>query len=198
LYGGDVGKVVVITGTPGTGKSTVGRLLANKLEATFIELGELVKEEGLYLGIDEETGSLIADLEALSDRLVDMIASSTRPLVVVGHYAQHVVPKEAVLRAFVLRRNPYELMEILKSRGYVSRKLYENLQAEILDVCLYEAIQAYGPELVYEIDTSSREPEEVVEEALRALKKGLSRVGIVDWLGMLERDGRLEEFFSQF
>ena len=192
-----MGKAVVITGTPGTGKSTVGRLLASRLGAALVELGELVAKEGLHLGLDEDTGSLIADLDALSGRLAGMMASSRQPLVVVGHYAQHVVLREAVLRAFVLRKNPYELMEVLRSRGYTGRKLYENLQAEILDVCLWEAVQAYGPDLVYEIDTSGRTPGDVVEEALRALKEGLSRVGIVDWLGMLERDGRLEDFFSQ-
>ena len=192
-----MGKAIVITGTPGTGKSTVGRLLASRLGAALVELGELVAREGLHLGLDEETGSLIADLDALSSRLAGMMASARQPLVVVGHYAQHVVPREAVLRAFVLRKNPYELMEVLRSRGYTGRKLYENLQAEILDVCLWEAVQAYGPDLVYEIDTSGRTPGDVVEEALRALEEGLSRVGIVDWLGMLERDGRLEDFFSQ-
>ena len=83
------------------------------------------------------------------------------------------------------------------ARGYSGRKLYENLQAEILDVCLYEAVEAYGPELVYEVDVSGREPIEVVEEMEEALEGGLSRVGIVDWLGLLEREGELDDFFSE-
>ena len=193
-----MGKAVVITGTPGVGKTTLGRLLAEALGAPMIELGRLVVEKGLYVGVDEERDTLVADLEALSREVLVLLSSAPGRVVVVGHYAQAVVPRDLVVRAFVLRRNPYELREVLVSRGYSGRKLYENLQAEILDVCLCEAVEAYGPELVYEVDVSGRKPEEVLEEMLEALRMGLSRAGLVDWLGMLERDGRLEEFFSEF
>ena len=192
-------KAIVITGTPGVGKTTVGTLLARRLGAEPVELGALVEREGLHEGLDEETGSLIVDLGALSKRIIELIASKPdRTFVVIGHYAQNVVPRELVLRAFVLRRDPRELRSVLIARGYSGRKLYENLQAEILDVCLYEAVEAYGPGLVYEVDVSGREPIEVVEEMEEALEGGLSRVGIVDWLGLLEREGELDEFFSEF
>jgi len=164
----------------------------------MIELGKLVVEKGLYVGVDEERDTLVADLEALTEEVLALLSSTPGWVVVVGHYAQDVVPRDLVVRAFVLRRNPYELREVLISRGYSGRKLYENLQAEILDVCLCEALEAYGLELVYEVDVSGRRPEEVLEEMLEALSLGLSRAGLVDWLGMLERDGRLEEFFSEF
>jgi len=191
-------KAIVITGTPGVGKTTVGTLLARRLGAEPVELGALVKREALHEGLDEETGSLIVDLGALSKRIIELIASKPdRTFVVIGHYAQNVVPRELVLRAFVLRRDPRELRSVLIARGYSGRKLYENLQAEILDVCLYEAVEAYGPELVYEVDVSGREPIEVVEEMEEALEGGLSRVGIVDWLGLLEREGELDDFFSE-
>jgi len=191
-------KAVVITGTPGVGKSTVARLLARELGARLIELGELVVERGLHLGLDEETGSLIVDMEALALEVKEMLSRSAGPsiLVVVSHYAQLVVPREAVLIAFVLRRSPYELARILAERGYEEHKMLENVQAEVLDVCLVEAVEAYGPELIYEVDVTGREPEDVVSEMLRAMKDGLGgRLGVVDWLGMLEEDGRLEEFF---
>jgi len=192
-------KAIVITGTPGVGKTTVGALLAERLGAELVELGALVEEEGLHEGLDEETGSLIVDLGALSKRVIELISSKPgKTVVVVGHYAQNVVPRELVSRAFVLRRDPRELRSVLIARGYSGRKLYENLQAEILDICLYEAVEAYGHELVYEVDVSGRGPNEVVEEMAEALEKGLSRVGVVDWLGLLEREGELDHFFSEF
>lgn len=189
-------KAIVITGTPGVGKSTLARLLAEELGAELISLGELVAEEGLHEGEDPETGSLLVDLGALSKRLVELLSHGQRELYVVeGHYAHLVVPREFLLMAFVLRREPGELKRILEARGYSGRKLYENLQAEVLDVCLYEAVQAYGPELVYEVDTTGRELRDVLEEVLRALERGRGRVGIVDWLGALEGEGRLSDFF---
>ena len=172
--------------------------MAKELGARLIELGELAVEKGLHLGLDEEAGSLIVDLEALADEVANMLSGGPEaPLfIVVSHYAQDVVPREAVLVAFVLRRSPYELSQILAGRGYGERKILENVQAEVLDVCLVEAVRAYGPELVYEIDATSREPEDVVAEMLSAIERRAGgRVGVVDWLEMLEEDGRLEEFF---
>ncbi len=190
-------RAVVITGTPGVGKSTVARLLAQRLGAELLELGELVAKEGLHEGLDPETGSLLVDLDVLAKRVEEILSS--RPgglIIVVGHYAHDVVPREHLAMAFVLRRNPLELREVLVARGYSGRKLLENLQAEVLDVCLVEAVEAYGPELVYEVDVTGREPEDVASEILSALRSGRGgRVGIVDWLGMLERQGLLEEFF---
>ena len=190
------GRVIVVTGTPGVGKSTVARLLAQRLGAELIELGDLVRREGLYSGIDPETGSLLVDTGLLADRVAKLVFSEPGKLfVIVGHYAQEVVPSDLLLMAFVLRREPRELKEVLASRGYSGRKLYENLQAEILDVCLYEAVEAYGPDRVYEVDVTGKRPEDVAEELLVALRTRRGRVGLVDWLGKLAEEESLEEFF---
>ena len=188
-------KAIVITGTPGTGKSTVARLLAERLGAELVELGELAVREGFCSGLDEERGTLIVDTDLLAQRVSELLAAgpSGGLLVVVGHYAQHVVPREHLLMAFVLRRHPLELRRVLEARGYRGRKLHENLLAEALDVCLVEAVQAYGPELVYELDITGRGPEDVLAELLEALKAREGRVGVVDWLGQLEQEGTLDE-----
>ncbi|MCK5303906.1 MAG: AAA family ATPase, partial [Candidatus Heimdallarchaeota archaeon] len=40
-------QAIIITGTPGTGKTTISKLLS-KEGYSFIEVGKLVKEENLY------------------------------------------------------------------------------------------------------------------------------------------------------
>jgi len=68
-----------------------------------------------------------------------------------------------------------------------------------LDACLYDAVNICGVEKVCEIDTTSRDLREVVEEILSVIEgKKKRRVGIVDWLGMLEAKGILDDYLKEF
>jgi len=63
---------------------------------------------------------------------------------------------------------------------YSKGKIAENVEAELVDVCLLEAIDEN--ENIIEVDTTNKSPEEVVEEILDFLNRGIKRrVGIVDW-----------------
>ncbi len=55
--------VIVITGTPGTGKTTHAELLAQEspVPLKHINVGELVKEKGLHEEYDEEWQSYTVD-----------------------------------------------------------------------------------------------------------------------------------------
>ncbi len=68
----------------------------------------------------------------------------------------------------------------MKARGYSKEKIGENVEAELVDVILVEALEEN--ENVIEVDTTGKTPEEVVDEILRLIQKGVKRrVGIVDW-----------------
>jgi len=43
-----------VTGTPGTGKTTLGSELASRCSLTFLNVGDIAKEEDLYDGYDQE------------------------------------------------------------------------------------------------------------------------------------------------
>jgi adenylate kinase len=192
-------RIIVVTGTPCVGKTVVSSLLASKLNALHIDLGELVKKEGLWSEVDKTRDTLVADMPRLSKRVQQIIASCKRDVVLDGHYAVDVVPAKSVHIVFVLRREPEELRSVMAKRGFKEKKLKENLAAEILDVCLYDAAKACGVEKICEIDVTSKKPEAVVEEAIAVLEgEKPCTVGIVDWLGKLEKEGRLEEYLEEF
>jgi len=192
-------RVILVTGTPGVGKTSISRLLASKLDAVYISLGELVERERLITGVDKARGTLIADADRVSKRVQEIIKSSECDVIVDGHYAVDVVPAKDVHMVFVLRRDPSELKSVMENRGFKEKKLWENLAAEILDVCLWDAVSACGSEKVCEIDVSGKRIEEVVEDIILMLEgRKKCRVGIVDWLGKLEGEGRLHEFLKPF
>lgn len=192
-------RIIVVTGTPGVGKTVVSGLLASRLNAFHIDLGELVRQEKLWSGVDETRKTLIADAPKLSKRVQEMIEHSERDIVLDGHYAVDVVAAKSVNVVFVLRREPDELRRLMQKRGFKGKKLKENLAAEILDVCLYNAVKVCGVEQVCEIDVTGKKADEVVEVVVAVLEgKKACAVGIVDWLGKLENEGRLEEFLEDF
>jgi adenylate kinase len=144
---------VAITGTPGVGKTTATRLVETDLDV--IDLNELVKE-GLSTGTDEDRDSLVADLDAIEARLSDRDNA-----IFESHFAHHL---DGLDRVIVLRCHPEELKRRLLERGESERKATENAEAEALDVILSEAVDRYGLEAVYEIETTDRAPEAVARD----------------------------------
>ena len=192
-------KAILVTGTPGVGKTTVSHKLASKLGAHYVSITELVKKQQLITGIYENRQTYVADTEKVSKQLQQTLAKTEGTVIIEGHYAADVVPNKDVNTVFVLRRDPRELKSALENRGYQEKKLWENLAAEILDVCLWDTLSALGAEKVCEIDVSGKTVEAVVEEMTMVLeKKKDCRHGTVDWLGKLEKEGQLEEFLKNF
>ncbi len=196
---GEFKRVILVTGTPCVGKTVISRLLASRLNGLHIDLAELVKQEELTSGVDEARETLIADMEKVSERVREIIRDREEDVIVDGHYAVNVVPVEDVHLVFVLRRHPDELKTCMENRGFTNKKLWENLAAEILDVCLSDAVEACGLNKVCEIDASGTSVEEVVEDMILVLeRKRECKVGTVDWLGRLDEEGRLHEFLRHF
>ena len=191
-------RVILITGTPCVGKTTVAKELSARLNAFYVNLTEFAKRHSLILGEDKERHTIIIDEDKMREKLVETIdAAEKTDIVIDGHYAAAVTPKNLVTRVFVLRRNPVELREFMVKCGFRDQKLWENLASEILDVCLVEALREQGKRKVCELDVSERTVEEVVNDILAILDGHRKcRVGGIDWLGMLEAQGVLDEYLK--
>ena len=91
-----MGKAIVVTGSPGVGKTTLSKLLAKHYQALHVDLSSMARERGLILGVDEERGSLIVD-EARVVKAVEGVVKKYPKLVIVeGHFAD-VTPKHLSL-----------------------------------------------------------------------------------------------------
>lgn len=189
-------RVILITGTPCVGKTSVAGQLTSRLGALCVNLTELATRENLTLGKDEERNTTIVDETRMKCRIGEIIEKSQESDIIIdGHYAVNVVPKRLVSNVFVLRRDPVELRKLMEQCGFAGRKLWENLASEILDVCLVDALKAHGEGKVCEIEATGKKVEHVVNEILRIMSGSAKcRVGIADWLGRLEREGLLDEY----
>ena len=191
-------RVILVTGTPCVGKTTIARQLSEKLDALYINLTELAEKENLTLGQDKERKTFIINEDKMRKKLCETIDTAEKSNIIIdGHYAAAVVPKSHATNIFVLRRNPVELREFMEKCGFQGPKLWENLASEILDVCLVEALSEHEKEKVCELDVTGKTVENVVAEILAILaSRKKFRVGCVDWLGMLERQGVLDEYLK--
>ena len=64
----------LVTGTPGTGKTTVSHKLAAKLGAHYIGITELVKSNKLFTDTDESRNTLVANIDKVSKKLKKITA----------------------------------------------------------------------------------------------------------------------------
>jgi adenylate kinase len=190
-------RVILITGTPCTGKTTIAKALTAKLHAEYINLTDYAKTYNLTLGEDKERNTLIIDEKKMHTKLAQTINTADKANIIVdGHYAAAVTPTELVSNVFVLRRNPKELKQFMEKCGFEGAKLWENLSAEILDVCFVEALQTQ-PGKVCELDATGKTVEAIVSEMMDVLEKGKKcYTGFVDWLGMLEHEGLTDQYLK--
>ncbi len=163
---------IAITGTPGTGKSTVGKILSERLGIPVYNLSQLIKEKGFYTEFDEKRKAYVVDLEKLKEFFKDKENYIAEGLVA------HYIPADPIV---VLRARPEVIVERLKPRGYSEEKLKENAEAERLAVIATEVFENPLDCRVVHIDTTDRTPEEVAELIERALK-GEEVFDDVDWL----------------
>ncbi len=191
-------RVILITGTPCTGKTTIAKRLTIKLNALYINLTELANAHSLIRNEDKRRKTIVIHEKKMRAKIIEIIKTAEKSDIIIdGHYASVVIPTPYVTRVFVLRRNPIELSKLMKKRGFVGAKLWENLASEILDVCLVEALQYHTKEIVCELDITGKRSKAVVAEILTILNENREcSVGHVDWLSMLETKGLLDEYLK--
>ncbi len=172
--------MIAVSGTPGTGKSVFARALAKKLGALVTELNTLITKKKIYK-LDAD-GMKIANLPTMREEFARAIKDSSGPVVVEGLLA-HLLQKKLLTHVIILRTRPRVLERRLRARGYSKTKTRENVEAEALDIILWEAVDAHGIDKIYEIDTTRLKPDAAVDLFLKALEGKTSlRPGKVSWL----------------
>ena len=169
---------VFITGTPCTGKTTI----ASRLNGRVIKINDLARSHGFIIGVDENKGYDIIDIEKLSEYVGEMIQNSDELLIFEGHVTHLLDGGDKVI---VLRVRPEILRERLEGRNYSESKVRENLEAEALGVCSFESVEKY-PDDTYDVDVSDLTVGEAVSLIEDIIENGgdypAGSVDYMDWL----------------
>ncbi|MGB8220699.1 MAG: adenylate kinase family protein [Methanoregula sp.] len=158
-----------ITGTPGTGKSTVADELARR-GYRVVHITDIVQP--YVQGKDHERDTQLIDTDRMADEFVPFDGF------VEGHFA-HLLPCDRIV---VMRLRPDTLAARLAARGYSKEKIGENRDAEALDVCLIETVEQYEPDEIFELDTTDKNPAACADTIEQFYRGELpASFGTLDW-----------------
>ncbi len=136
-------RVLVITGVPGTGKTSLSEKIAKRIgNAEVVHTTEVVGAKHLFSGVSG-CGELIVEMSRLKRELERTIRSSKAGVVIIeGHLLCDIGIRNAVV--LVLREHLPVLEERLKQRGYGKGKIAGNIIDEALDYCGVHAGKHYS------------------------------------------------------
>jgi len=166
---------IVITGSPGTGKSTIAKLLSKEMDLELMQIKEIVEEKKLMNKKHE------VDIKKLSRLLIQL--KKKKDFIIEGHLACELkLPADFI---FVLRTNPKILKRRLSKRKYEKGKIEENLMAEMLDYCTQRVQKEYRKKPL-ELDTSELNAKQAMSKIRKAIKQKKKKLDLVNYSKELE------------
>ncbi|CEL99981.1 unnamed protein product [Vitrella brassicaformis CCMP3155] len=169
---------ILVTGTPGTGKSTLCQLLCEQSGLHHVELARLIREEHLYTEWDDEMNCSIFDEDLVVSKLSDFLPEGGH---VMDFHSCDFLPVDWFDLVVVLRTETSVLYGRLERRSYPERKIQENVECEIFQVLLDEAKEHFGADAVME----------AWNDSLQHLDANVQRVmeWLNQWQGQVEAGG---------
>lgn len=144
--------VILVTGTPGTGKTSIAKKLAKKYNYIYLDINKVIDKFQLSEGYDKKIKSTIIDEKKLANVLIKLIKIDSK--VIIDGHMSHYVPARYVEACIVTKCDIKILKSRLQKRHYSKQKIRDNIDSEIFDIILNEAKSIKHK--IYVIDTSKK------------------------------------------
>lgn len=131
---------ILVTGTPGTGKTTFSSSLSSQLGLSHLDVGAFARDRHLLGQHDPVHNFHYLDEDGVLDALEPLMTTGG---VILDHHSCDWFPERWVQLVVVMRAKTETLFDRLNARGYNRGKVEMNVQAEIMEVCKEEAVSSY-------------------------------------------------------
>ncbi|MBI5224741.1 adenylate kinase family protein [Candidatus Micrarchaeota archaeon] len=176
---------IIITGTPGTGKTAIAKMLGKELGCTVLHVNDILKGKKLYSKIIN--GEYVANFGGLKKYLKKSLEDKN--IILESHLLCEMdLPADLVI---VLRCSPQEIEKRLLKRKYPLEKVRENGLSELLDYCQIKAISNYGNK-VMQIDATRKIGTAKIMAEIRRFNLG--KTPNIRWLAKISQK-ELEKYF---
>ena len=132
--------IIAISGSVGTGKTTIAKQLAKKLSNyEVVHLNDWAIEFRTNEVLELQTFDF--NLDGLINKVNQYISNNlNKNIIFEGHFAHYINP-ELVDFLFIISRDLDKLKHEYKIRGYNKAKIDDNLEVESFNLCFYEGLE---------------------------------------------------------
>jgi adenylate kinase len=157
---------LIITGSPGVGKTSAARIIGKKLGCAVLNEKQLALENGIGK-FDAEEDELVIPLQPFA-RALNALFSGEKSVIVEGHLLCEIKSKADF--AALIREDPSILEERLRARGYGEEKVQDNVFCESTDYCKKRLLRNCPEERVVEV-LGGKSIKETSDRILKGLRE---------------------------